>query len=280
MARSPEPPRRTPRRRGVLRHYHQPVWKDRLFWIVAVPSVVITALVVAVLVLVSGPPDTTIGWARPVLLGLIVLLLSFRLLGAGVTTSRKFQTGLSEGTTSRPGDLEAKGRAAGAVVGRAVKAAKGAPPSDAPSSRPVVPSDPDNARPAGGSTSSAARAAGRAVGTAKASMTPRPVDPTPTAATVATPIPTPEPPRVVPEPDPAPPIAAPDPDPGIPEPDPVAPEPDPAPGPAEAPPTPASAPATATTTAAPGTADTVDRAARVVGSMIGRRLRERRRPPS
>ncbi len=265
MARSPEPRRRTQRRRGVLRHYHQPVWKDRLFWIVAVPSAVITALVVAVVVLVSGPPDTAIGWLRPVLVGVIVLLLSFRLLGAGVTTSRKFQTGLSEGSTARPGDLEAKGRAAGAVVGRAVKAAKGAPPSDATSSQPVDPPDRGTDRAAGSSTASAARVAGRAVGTAKASMSAGSVDRTPATDTVTPPVPTPEPPPAIPEPDPGPAI----------------PEPDPAPGPVGPPsPSPTPAPAGAATTATSGTGDTVDRAARVVGSMIGRRLRERRRPPS
>ena len=268
MASSAEP--RPRRRRGVLRHYRQPVWKDRLFWIVAVPSVLITALVVAVLLLVSGPPDGPLGWLRPVLLGVIVLLLSFRLLGAGVTTSRKFQSGLSEGTTARPGDLEAKGRAAGAVVGRAVKAAKSAPPSDTPSSRTTTPSGPGASGPAGGApTTSAARAAGRAAGMAKASVKPRPIPAEPSTTTPVPPAPTAVPTPVPAEPGPTPPAPTPDPDPPVPTPDAVEP-----PSPA---PTPAPAPAAAE---APDTGETVDRAARVVGSMIGRRLAERRRPPT
>jgi|GEM_PF-716067 len=112
------------RRRGVLRHYHRPIWRDRLFWLVAIPSVLATALAVGALLGVAGEPDSPVGWIRPVLLGVIVLMLSFRMLGAGVTTSRHFQRGLGEGSAPRPNDLEAKGRAAGAVVGRAVRAAR------------------------------------------------------------------------------------------------------------------------------------------------------------
>ncbi len=236
----------------------------------AVPSALITALVVAVLLVVSGTPDTAIGWLRPVLLGVIVLLLSFRLLGAGVTTSRKFQTGLAEGTTARPGDFEAKGRAAGAVVGRAVKAAKGTPPSDTPSSRSATPSDPGAESPAGGSpTTSAARAAGRAAGMAKASLDPRPTSDESSAATTVPRAPIPVPTPAPPEPDPTPPAPALEPDPPVPTPD-ASESPSPAPTPAPAP----------AAEEAPGTGETVDRAARVVGSMIGRRLAERRRPPT
>ena len=107
MTRRPESGNRPKRRRGVLRHYHRPLWRDRLFWLVGAMSVLTTAAVVAVIMVITGVPDSPVSWLRPILLGLAVLLLSFRLLGAGVTTSRHFQRGLGEGsapapTTSRP----------------------------------------------------------------------------------------------------------------------------------------------------------------------------------
>jgi hypothetical protein len=203
----------------VLRHYDRPLWRDRLFWIVAVPSGLVTALFVGTVLLLAGVPEDPIGWLRPVLLGIVVLVLSFRLLGAGVTTSRRFRTGLGEGSTARPGDLESKGRAAGAVVGRALRAGRTTAGADAEPARvaaqPAAPPAPTGAatEPADGHHTAPDSDPGPSITIAADAAT------SPAAA--------PEPPPV--------------------------------------------------TIATPSTADAVDRAARVAGAMLGRRLAERRR---
>jgi hypothetical protein len=237
----------------VLRHYRRPIWKDRLFWLVGTMSALTTAAFVAVILVITGVPETPLGWARPLLLGAVVLLLSFRLLGAGVTTSRHFQRGLGEGSAPRPNDLEAKGRAAGAVVGRAVKAARSPKPATT-SSPAATPTPTPTTRPAAVPTMNAPppQAAAEPVPTPVTSV-PAPIEPLPAA-------PEPEPTgtgsehrTVTAEPE------------SHADPEPAA-EPVPAAG-LEAPPP--EAEATPKVTA--------DAAARSLGSMVGRRLAERRK---
>jgi hypothetical protein len=179
-----------------MRHYDRPSWRDRMFWVVAVPSVVATAVVVGLLLLLWGVPDAGFAWVRLVVVGLIVLNLSFRVLGFSLVTSRHFQRGLGEGSAKRDGDWEDKGRAAGAVVGKAIASTRKA-------------------------TS----------GTSTPSSRPRQSDKTPTPTAESTPTPT-------------------------------------------ASPTPTD---TSTNTPESSTKEIVDKAARVVGGMVGRRLAERRR---
>lgn len=136
--REPDPAPR--RRRGVLRHYSHPFWRDRIFWLVAIPSVVVTAAFVGMLMVFTGVPATPLDWLRPGLVGFLVLLLAFRLLGMGVTSTVGFQTGLDTGSAPRSGDLEAKGRAAGAVVGRALQATRG-PTQASPAASPTPAGD-------------------------------------------------------------------------------------------------------------------------------------------
>ncbi|MCD9625040.1 hypothetical protein [Rhabdothermincola salaria] len=126
-----------------MRHYERPLHRDRLFLLVAASSVLVTVVFVALVVLLTGLPDQPLDWLRPAVLGLLVALLSFRLLGMGVTSSRTFQEGL-RGTSGEhrgapggdapvPHDFEATGRAAGAVVGQALRATRAArTPSAAP----------------------------------------------------------------------------------------------------------------------------------------------------
>jgi hypothetical protein len=221
----------TRRRRGVLRHYDRPVWRDRLFWLVAIPSVAATAVFVGLLLVIWGVPSDVVGWLRPVVLGVIVVNLSFTLLGASVTTTRHFQRGLGQGSQPRDGDLEAKGRAAGAVVGKALRSAKAARGATVPArSRP--------------------------------SPTPRP------AASASSPGP-----ALDPAPDPA---VEPAPGHAVePAPDRAGAEPDPLGDAPNVPPNRASV--TGRTERPPRPPVTADKAARVAGAMVGRRLAERRR---
>jgi hypothetical protein len=135
----------------VLRHYSRPFWRDRMFWLVAIPAAMVTAAFVAVIVALTGVPATPIDWLRPGLVGLIVLLMAFRLLGMGVTSTVGFQEGLNRGSAPRASGAEAKGRAAGAVVGKALRASRrpaataAAPapaPAPDPSPEPTVTDDP------------------------------------------------------------------------------------------------------------------------------------------
>jgi hypothetical protein len=150
MARGPEASARRRRKRGVLRHYDRPLWRDRMFWVVALPSVLATAVIVGVLLVVWGVPESALGWVRLVVVGLLVVNLGFRLLGFSLVTTRHFQRGVGEGSAKRDGDWEDKGRAAGAVVGKAIastrKATSGTsnasgspPPSDKPPAAPSTP---------------------------------------------------------------------------------------------------------------------------------------------
>jgi hypothetical protein len=213
MAQGRDAGERSRRRRGVLRHYDRPLWRDRMFWVVALPSVLATAVIVGLLLVLWGVPDSALAWVRIVVVGLIVLNLGFRLLGFSLVTTRHFQRGLGEGSAKREGDWEDKGRAAGAVVGRAIA-----------STRKVT------------------------SGTSAASESPHRSDNGPTRDAVD------DPPQT--EPDHA----------TEPSPSTVT---QPTPGPTASPSS-ASAPE-------PSTKETVDKAARVVGGMVGRRLAERRR---
>jgi hypothetical protein len=224
-------PRR--RKRGVLRHYDRPLWRDRMFWVVALPSVVATAVIVGLLLLLWGVPDSGFAWVRIVVVGLIVLNLAFRVLGFSLVTTRHFQRGLGEGSTKRDGDWEDKGRAAGAVVGKAIsKTRKATSATAAAAPRPRASDDRPPATPA------IAASADDAVDAAA-------------SGTTGTEGPTLDD-RVQPDPAPV----------------------------AEA----TSAPSSSTSSSSPGagtdqpsTKETVDKAARVVGGMVGRRLAERRR---
>lgn len=244
--------RRPRRRRGVLRHYDRPLWRDRMFWVVAVPSVLITAALVGLLLVVGGVPDDAIGWIRPALVGVVVLLLAFRLLGAGVTTTRHFQRGMGEGTARRESAMEARGRVAGRAVGSALHRARttraGSPdPTATPT--PAPPPAPE-ARPA--------------------TEPPRPsplVEPARTTDTDVAPAPTATPaPPTTPAPAPTT-AAAPD--------EPTTAPPEPTASPARAGDAGPATPAPAADTPAPKV--TADAAARVAGAMVGRRLAERRR---
>jgi len=177
---------RSPRRRGVLRHYDRPLHRDQLFLLVAGSSLLVTIVFVGIVMLLTGLPADPVDWVRPALLGLLVAVLSFRLLGIGVTTSRKFQEGLrgrSGGPRGAAGpgdpaghDFEATGRAAGAVVGRALRrtrsadravsaaGASAAPPrrdpeADAPASAPDAALAATPSRPTGPTRPTVGRAA-------------------------------------------------------------------------------------------------------------------------
>ena len=101
---------------------------------------------VSLVVLLTGLPEDALGWVRPGIVGVLVALLSFRLLGMGVTSSVKFQEGLrgaSPGAQPQPGDgaapshdYEATGRAAGAAVGKALRATRSSPRTSAPTPAP------------------------------------------------------------------------------------------------------------------------------------------------
>jgi outer membrane biosynthesis protein TonB len=212
-------------------------------------SVLVTALFTAVILVITGVPETPLGWARPVLLGVVVLLLSFRLLGAGVTTSRHFQRGLGEGSAPRPDDLEAKGRAAGAVVGRALKAAR-APATPFVTAAAVVPEhEPAEPEPVEAEQEPVTTAPEREATIEPEPVEPEPVEPEPEPVAEA-----PDAKATEPEPEPAPAPAA------------VTVEPGPEPDRESAPETPAEKPKV-----------TADAAARSIGSMVGRRMAERRK---
>jgi hypothetical protein len=166
-------PRR--RTRGLLRHYDRPLWRDPMFWVVALPSVVATAVIVPLLLVLWGVPESAFAWVRIVVLGLIVLNLAFRVLGFSLVTTRHFQRGLGEGSAKRDGDWEDKGRAAGAVVGKAIASTRkassgtsatssGPPSSDDPLATPSTPAVEKAAPTTKETVDKAARVAGGMVG--------------------------------------------------------------------------------------------------------------------
>jgi hypothetical protein len=253
MAQGRDASARKRRKRGMLRHYDRPLWRDRMFWVVAVPSVLATAVLVAGMLLLWGVPESALGWVRIVVVGLIVLNLGFRLLGFSLVTSRHFQRGLGEGSAKREGDWEDKGRAAGAMVGKAIRTTRKVSGSAGLTGSRPAPSDDEPATPANPTAETAARpplsdnprpatvpadeqvsAASDLPGTPTSAVGDEPAGGAGTAATgeedaqPATPT-TPPPAR------------------------------------------------SADSQAEPSTKETVDKAARVVGGMVGRRLAERRR---
>lgn len=100
---------------GLWKGFTRPVWRDRAAWAALGLSVVIVVLQVPFWDL-DG--NSTWGWVGiGISVGLSVMI-GFALVGTVVGFFRGFKIGVIEGLEERDGDLEAKARSVGRVVGK------------------------------------------------------------------------------------------------------------------------------------------------------------------
>jgi hypothetical protein len=114
--------------------------------LIAVLSVVVGALAVAILFLLTGVPNTAIGWGWAAFIFAIGFAVGRVCLSLGLNTSAAFERGAREAAVEGRGEsFEATGRRAGAVVGKGLnKVARiGAPkaPSTPSPTTPPTPAD-------------------------------------------------------------------------------------------------------------------------------------------
>jgi len=95
--------------------FHRPLWRDRVAWFACGLTV---ALLLVQAPLLHFDTSSTVRWIGLGLDVAITAFICFAVVGAIAGTFRGFRRGLAEGAKATPGDLEAKGRALGSVVGR------------------------------------------------------------------------------------------------------------------------------------------------------------------
>lgn len=137
MTRSPT------RGRSTLGAFRRPFVTDPVFWIAAVLSLLIGALVGGGLYVLTGAQTTALGLGVPIVAGVVALWLSFKLLAMGMNTSRALEEA-QVADEPRAQALEDKGRAAGAAVGRGAAALvnRGKPKPSTPPPASPAPSSP------------------------------------------------------------------------------------------------------------------------------------------
>lgn len=107
MAAAPAPSR--------LKGFQRPLWRDRVAWLAGGLTIALLAVQAPLL---HFDTSSVLRWVGLALDIAVTAFVCFAVVGAIAGTFRGFRRGLAEGATAKPGDLEAKGRALGSMVGR------------------------------------------------------------------------------------------------------------------------------------------------------------------
>jgi hypothetical protein len=131
-------------RRGSFAAFRRPIVTDLVFWLAAGFAVVAGLVIGGAVLLVTGAPESALGWLWPAGAFAMFGWMSFKLLAMGINTSRALEPSPEPKDQARVQSMEAGGRVAGAVLGKGVRKVVGGRGASraGPGRAPAAPSSP------------------------------------------------------------------------------------------------------------------------------------------